>query len=383
MPSEVPDAPSLQCGEALLGDHGSSSSEGTTSSDSSSDEDRRSRRTRSSRRQSRTRSRRSARESSSESDSDSEDAAASRSRSSRRQSKANGKAGGVDVYTLTGSKNTSDDSPDKLSVWQTRVVVVHFPASAKDLASGVTSPEVAIAGPSSGDDAPADLFAGKNHMIREISVLSAHNSFPISLHIDVTGVKADLGHEAPQSVAAGSGSRGMFTLMSGETTSAPSLLLKASPGSTDNGFVERYPGTTLENIWEGVDTVSKKNFYMVALDHPVVECFNEAREDRGEAALTAKHCKSPGVLTLDKHTINDLMTKHLIPAMTENLRIVNLNEMGLRFSRAFGTPAEDGSVAWDDPIELQQDTSAGFENRNLDPVKHVNLKLAIQYRTLD
>lgn len=367
----------MQCGEEFLGDpeDGSTSDDLTSSGTSSEEEPRRKRRS-----STRTRSRRAApssSESESDSESESEEEQVSRRSSRRRSSKANGSAG---VHTVGGNKSSAERDLSKPVKWEKRIVAFRLAASPQELADGVKSAEVAICGAAGTSEA---LFDGETHMIRAIKVIHAQNTFPVSMHLNVGGMKSDIVDVAAQSVAAPNGTKGMLTLMENETVSAPTQILEAPSHTTDNEFLDLYPGMTVETLRDCVVTMPGEDYYAVRVNHPALNLFNIMRKRRDPNArpLGQKDCGLPGYIGIDRDVVDELLGE-LETTMSRDLKILDINTMTVTFSRAFGTPDDKGSIAWDDAEELTAEASDGFAIRRKTDVKHVSVKMEIEYRKL-
>ena len=112
-----------------------------------------------------------------------------------------------------------------------------------------------------------------------------------------------------------------------------SIPLTNSNANVDSPFIRQFPNWNLDNIGTGIvhldDSVS-----LIRADHPVLEIFNQINLGQGKKILNAENQAVPNYFKADRKSTEEALAT-VKEKMEKHLKITNLYETKLKFSRAF------------------------------------------------
>lgn len=311
-------------------------------------------------------------------------------RNPARRVQGRSKSGGrtVRMHSLSGPTRVSaaaaaEAAAPSESDWKEVRVMYRLSSSLRELADGNKEALLKLSDKALQifDDSPDKR--SENHICGGMSVVEYDSTFPVSMHLDVNGVKAD----TPIKSFTSTGSSGAMTIRP-KSSFSDVKGLQIAAGNLDmaekSAFLRDYKGWNLNNVEQGITFAVNGENAFVEAGHPVISYFNAVLEEDGDDPLTEDDLLPGTNMFMTSAEDTRVCLASLKRTMQQRLQIQNLYNVSFALRRAHGEPDDDGNVAWDDAEEVL-DGVQGQKTADalLDTKRTFYATVAYKFRTLD
>lgn len=293
----------------------------------------------------------------------------------------------VVVQTLAGPQYKRESSAvvEKAAaqeMWNTIEVQYALTASLKELADGTKEPVLKVA------DHVDNVFGekagagrSKNHICGGMSIVDVGSSFPVTLQLDIEGLKTAL----PAKSITDTGSAATFTIRPKMSFSHPvgKEIYAGNKAAAENSpFLQEYKDYTLDNVDSGINYVEDEDgeHALIRKTHPVIGLFNDARRQIGKGPLTDDDLLEKTQLYIASASDTRKCLGLLKGLMQEKLQIQNLYDVKFNLRRARGgASADSNDTAWDSLQEIG-DSVKGDQSKARLLSQPNQLHVTVQYK---
>jgi hypothetical protein len=284
--------------------------------------------------------------------------------------------------TLMNAKAATTVASAVDSDWKEVSVSYRLVASLRELANGDVTPELKLSEKAMGIFDNSEHKRSENHICGGIAVTEYDSTFPVTLHVDVQGIKSSLANSFTHT-----GTRGALTIRPrGNFTSSKGIAVAAGnmEKADKSTFLRDYKNWNLNNIDGGITYCADGVNAMIEFGHPVVEFYNAVLISGGDDPIDENDLlRGTNMFMARVGDVNTCLTS-LKKIMQENLQIQNLYGVSFKLSRAYGDSDTNNEIPWDDAAEVLDGVQVSkTSDAILDQKRTIYLKATFKVRTLD